>query len=123
GYRHYRHQRPRTQGGAPRIQGQGDGCPGPRTSEEVTTKHQLEAPYTLRSIREMLGLSRAVLAGFIDAGFVQPSRGPRNEYRFTFQDVVLLRTAQGLHAASIPPRKILRSLKRLKAALPRELPL
>ena len=89
----------------------------------MTTKHELEAPYTARSIREMLGLSRAVLAGFIDAGFVQPGRGSRNEYRFTFQDVVLLRTAQGLHAARIPPRKILRSLKRLKAALPKELPL
>jgi tetratricopeptide (TPR) repeat protein len=89
----------------------------------VTTKHELEAPYTLRSIREMLGLSRAVLAGFIDAGFVQPSRGARNEYRFTFQDVVLLRTAQGLQAAQIPPRKILRSLKRLRSALPGELPL
>ena len=87
------------------------------------TKHSLEVPYTLRSIREMLGLSRSVLAGFIDAGFVQPARGPRNEYRFTFQDVVLLRTAQGLQAANIPARKILRSLKRLKAALPTELPL
>jgi tetratricopeptide (TPR) repeat protein len=87
------------------------------------TKHSLEAPYTLRSIREMLGLSRAVLTGFIDAGFVQPTRGVRNEYRFTFQDVVLLRTAQGLHAARIPPRKILSSLRRLKAALPHELPL
>ena len=87
------------------------------------TKHSLEAPYTLRSIREMLGLSRSVLAGFIDAGFVQPLRGPRNEYRFTFQDVVLLRTAQGLQAANIAPRKILRSLRRLKAALPLELPL
>jgi tetratricopeptide (TPR) repeat protein len=71
----------------------------------------------------MLGLSRTVLAGFIDAGFVQPTRGARNEYRFTFQDVVLLRTAQGLQAARIPPRKILRSLKRLKAALPEALPL
>ena len=89
----------------------------------MTTKHELQTPYTVRSIREMLGLSRSVLAGFIDAGFVQPTRGARNEYRFTFQDVVLLRTAQGLHAARIPPRKILRSLKRLKAALPRELPL
>jgi tetratricopeptide (TPR) repeat protein len=89
----------------------------------VTTKHELQSPYTVRSIREMLGLSRTMLAGFIDAGFVQPTRGARNEYRFTFQDVVLLRTAQGLHAARIPPRKILRSLKRLKAALPEELPL
>jgi tetratricopeptide (TPR) repeat protein len=87
------------------------------------TKNPLEAPYTVRSIREMLGVSRAVLTGFIEAGFVQPTRGARNEYRFTFQDVVLLRTAQGLQAARIPPRRILSSLKRLKAALPRELPL
>jgi tetratricopeptide (TPR) repeat protein len=87
------------------------------------TKDLTEAPYTLRSLREMLGLSRTMLAGFIDAGFVAPRRGPRNEYRFTFQDVVLLRTAQGLQAASIPPRKILRSLRRLKTVLPRELPL
>jgi tetratricopeptide (TPR) repeat protein len=71
----------------------------------------------------MLGLSRAVLAGFIDAGFVQPRRGTRNEFRFTFQDVVLLRTALELRAARIPPRKILRSLRRLKAVLPHELPL
>jgi tetratricopeptide (TPR) repeat protein len=87
------------------------------------TKQSQEPVFNLRSIREMLGLSRTVLTGFIDAGFVTPARGPRNEYRFTFQDVVLLRTAQGLQAASIPPRKILRSLQRLKAALPQELPL
>ena len=87
------------------------------------TKHALEAPYTLRSIQEMLGLSRGVISGLINAGFVNPMRGLRNEYRFTFQDVVLLRTANGLQAARIPPRKILRSLQRLKAALPRELPL
>ena len=89
----------------------------------MTTKHELQTPYTVRSIREMLGLSRSMLAGFIDAGFVQPTRGSRNEYRFTFQDVVLLRTAQSLHAARIPPRKILRSLQRLKATLPEEVPL
>src|SRR5205814_628621 len=36
---------------------------------------------------------------------------------------VLLRTAYSLQAAQIPPRKILRSLQRLKASLPSELPL
>lgn len=82
-----------------------------------------ESPYTLSSIREMLGISRAVLSGLIDTGFVTPSRGRHNEYRFTFQDVVLLRTAYGLQCAQIPPRKILRSLQRLKAALPEALPL
>jgi tetratricopeptide (TPR) repeat protein len=71
----------------------------------------------------MLGLSRAVITGLIGAGFVTPSRGKRREYRFSFQDVVLLRTAYSLQAAQIPPRRILSSLRRLKASLPDELPL
>jgi hypothetical protein len=74
--------------------------------------------YTLRSIEAMLGIPRAVITRLIAAGFVTPSRGKRREYRFTFQDVVLLRTAYGLQAADIPARKILRSLQRLKATLP-----
>ena len=71
----------------------------------------------------MLGLSRAIVAGLIAEGFVTPTRGRRNEWRFTFQDLMLLRTAHALQAARIPPRKILRSLARLKATLPQELPL
>jgi hypothetical protein len=79
--------------------------------------------YTIRSIQEMLGLSRGVVAGLIAAGFVAPGRGKRNEYRFTFRDVVLLRTAVELQAAQIPPRRILASLRKLRATLPAELPL
>jgi len=71
----------------------------------------------------MLGLSRTIVAGLIAEGFVAPTRGPRNEWRFTFQDLMLLRTAHALQASQIPPRKILRSLARLKATLPQELPL
>lgn len=71
----------------------------------------------------MLGLSRTILTGLIASGFVAPARGPRNEYRFSFQDLMLLRTAFALQQAQIPPRKILRSLARLKADLPEELPL
>jgi hypothetical protein len=88
----------------------------------VTTQAP-EAPYTLRAIQQMLGIPRGVIAGLVAAGFVSPQRGPRNEYRFTFQDVVLLRTAHGLQAAHIPPRRILSSLRRLKARLPEALPL
>jgi len=79
--------------------------------------------FSLRDIQSMLGISRAVISGLIASGFVTPSRGARREYRFTFQDVVLLRTAHSLQAAQIPPRKIVRSLQRLRATLPSELPL
>ncbi|HXE47041.1 MAG TPA: tetratricopeptide repeat protein, partial [Ramlibacter sp.] len=71
----------------------------------------------------MLGLSRHIVAGLIEAGFVTPTRGQRNEWRFTFQDLMLLRTAHGLQAQRIPPRRIVRSLARLKSKLPAELPL
>jgi tetratricopeptide (TPR) repeat protein len=79
--------------------------------------------YTLRRVQAMLGLSRSIVAGLIAEGFVAPTRGARNQWRFTFQDLMLLRTAHALRSAGIPPRRILRSLARLKATLPRELPL
>ena len=78
----------------------------------MTVDHP-ETPHTLRSIQEMLGLSRSAIAGLIANGFVRPARGPRNAYRFSFRDVVLLRTAHDLQAADIPTRTILRALQRL----------
>jgi predicted TPR repeat methyltransferase len=77
----------------------------------------------MRGIQQMLGLSRSAVSRLVANGFVSPERGPRNEYRFSFRDVVLLRTAHRLQAADIPTRKIVRALQRLKATLPAELPL
>jgi tetratricopeptide (TPR) repeat protein len=79
--------------------------------------------YSLRRVQALLGLSRAMIAALIAEGFVSPTRGARNAWRFTFQDLMLLRTAHALHAAKIPPRRILRSLAKLKAELPQQLPL
>jgi tetratricopeptide (TPR) repeat protein len=79
--------------------------------------------YSLKSVREMLGLSAGTLTRLIDAGFVTPARGPRNEYRFSFQDVVLLRTADQLLANKIPPRKVVKALVQLRRQLPDEVPL
>jgi tetratricopeptide (TPR) repeat protein len=87
------------------------------------TKRNTGHDYTLRSLQSILGISRRVLSGLIDTGFVQPMRGKRNELRFTFQDVVLLRAAFQLQSSKIPSRKILRALGKLKAELPDELPL
>jgi tetratricopeptide (TPR) repeat protein len=79
--------------------------------------------YSLRDVERLLGLSRSVVAGMIEAGFVAPGRGKRREYRFSFQDLVVLRAASALAAASIPRGRILRSLRRLRAQLPVEAPL
>jgi tetratricopeptide (TPR) repeat protein len=77
----------------------------------------------LKSVRDMLGLSAGTLTRLVDAGFVTPDRGPRNEYQFSFQDVVLLRTAHRLQAAKIPPRRIVKALASLREQLPEQLPL
>ncbi|MEO8280185.1 MAG: tetratricopeptide repeat protein [Ideonella sp.] len=80
-------------------------------------------PYSLRQLEQMIGLTARVISTLIAAGFVTPQRGARNAYRFSFQDVVLLRTAHKLRQAKIPKRRLLRSLKELKAKLPDEMPL
>jgi tetratricopeptide (TPR) repeat protein len=79
--------------------------------------------YSLKSVREMLGLSAGTLTRLIDGGFVTPARGARNEYRFSFQDVVLLRTADQLLANRIAPRKVVKALAQLRRELPSEVPL
>lgn len=79
--------------------------------------------YSLREVGKLLGLSRSMIGRLIDAGFVSPTRGLRREYRFTFRDLVLLRTAQGLSEARIPSARILRSLRRLRSQLPDEVPM
>jgi tetratricopeptide (TPR) repeat protein len=87
------------------------------------TGAEAQAPYTLRSLQQMLGLGRTVILNLVAAGFVVPHRGARNEYRFTFQDVVLLRTAHQLRQAQIAPRRLLRSLRQLRERLPQQLPM
>jgi tetratricopeptide (TPR) repeat protein len=79
--------------------------------------------YSVRDVLDILGIPRSLLSALIDAGFVNPARGTRREYRFSFQDLILLRTAQGLASARISPAKVARALKRLRDALPQELPL
>jgi tetratricopeptide (TPR) repeat protein len=83
----------------------------------------MQTTYTLAEVTQLLGLSRAVISGLVAAGFVAPARGPRREYRFSFQDLVLLRAAQGLRQAQIAPRRIVRSLKALREKLPERMPL
>lgn len=79
--------------------------------------------YTLAQLEQMLGLARREIAALIDAGFVSPERGSGRQFRFSFRDVVLLRTAHRLRSAGVPARKVLRALQRLREQLPAEVPL
>jgi len=79
--------------------------------------------YSVRDVERVLRLSRSAIRGLIDGGFVTPSRGPRRQYRFSFQDLVVLRTAQALTKAKLSPRRIRRSLEDLRRHLPEAMPL
>jgi tetratricopeptide (TPR) repeat protein len=71
----------------------------------------------------MLGLSLGQLRGFVRSGCVDPSRGSRGELRFSFRDLVLLRTAKGLAASTVPARRVQRALAQLRQKLPEGQPL
>jgi len=79
--------------------------------------------YGAREVAKMLGLSVSQVRAYVRAGFLQPTRGPRGELRFSFQDLVLLRTAQGLVSARIAPRRVRSALRKLKEQLPEGRPL
>jgi tetratricopeptide (TPR) repeat protein len=79
--------------------------------------------YSTREVAELLGIPVQRVRALVRAGLVSPQRGAASRYQFSFQDIVLLRTAQGLTAAKLPRRRIWRALKTLAAQLPPERPL
>jgi tetratricopeptide (TPR) repeat protein len=79
--------------------------------------------YSMRDVERLLQLSRGTLQGLVRLGFVRPTRGSRRQYLFSFQDLIILRAARALMQASIPQRRIRRSLGQLRERLPEALPL
>ncbi|HXY76903.1 MAG TPA: tetratricopeptide repeat protein [Steroidobacteraceae bacterium] len=79
--------------------------------------------YSVRDVERVLQLAPSATRGLIRAGFVKPARGPRREYRFSFQDLIVLRTARGLMQAKIPKKRIRRALESLRRNLPESMPL
>jgi tetratricopeptide (TPR) repeat protein len=74
--------------------------------------------YRTRDVARMFAMREAEVRRYAQAGFVSPRRGPRNALRFSFQDLVLLRAAAELVKARLPPTRVRRALRRLKAQLP-----
>jgi tetratricopeptide (TPR) repeat protein len=80
-------------------------------------------PYGVREVENLLHLPRSTIRALIAAGFVSPARGPRNAWLFSFQDLIVLRTAQALADAKVPPRRITKSVRELRRHLPDAMPL
>jgi tetratricopeptide (TPR) repeat protein len=79
--------------------------------------------YGVRDVERLLRLSRGTIRSLIAAGFVVPARGPRGAWQFSFQDLIVLRTAQALADAHVPKRRITRSMRELRRHLPDAMPL
>ena len=77
----------------------------------------------MRDIERLLGMPAATLRALVDAKFVSPARGARRAWRFSFQDLIVLRAAQSLVAANVPRRRLLAALRELRRQLPESMPL
>jgi predicted Zn-dependent protease len=79
--------------------------------------------YSVQDVERVLRLSRSTIRGLVEAGFVNPERGARREYRFSFQDMIVMRTARALIEAKVPRKRIRNSLEDLREHLPQTMPL
>jgi tetratricopeptide (TPR) repeat protein len=102
----------------PRVRSESSRESAPEDSQLTVPNRGLSA----REAAQLLDLSPAQVRAYVRAGFLAPARDARGNYRFSFQDLVLLRTAKAL-AERIPARRVRQALRRLKAQLPSGRPL
>ena len=73
--------------------------------------------YSTREVAGLIGFKPAQVRHYVRRELLNPLRGSNGEYRFRFQDIVLLRTAKGLIDAEVSTRKVYKALTRLKDEL------
>lgn len=78
--------------------------------------------YSTREVAELLALPQEVIRD-IARGVLDPDKSPRGRYRFSFQDIIVLRTAKELLGAGVRRSRINRSLLSLQRRLPTNRPL
>ena len=79
--------------------------------------------YSVQDVARVLDVSTSQVRTFVRASLLEPERDDSGHWRFSFQDLVLLRTAKGLIASRIPARKIRSALEKLREQLPDGRPL
>ena len=83
----------------------------------ATFRRQHALNPTYRTYCDLIGMKPEQVRHYVRRELLDPDRSDRGEYRFDFQDVVLLRTAKGLLDADVSARKAYKILLKLKREL------
>ena len=78
--------------------------------------------YSTQEVSELIDLPETVIRD-VARGVLDPDRNPNEHFRFSFQDIVVLRTAKELLLSGVQRSKINRSLFELRQKLPTNRPL
>lgn len=79
--------------------------------------------YSTREVAEVAGLPENRVRRWARAGIVQPHRDLWGRYRYSFQDLALLRTAAKLFDAELTSNRVTRTLRLIQGQLPAGRPL
>ncbi len=74
--------------------------------------------FSTHEVAKILGLPDSKIRSCARAALLAPVRGPGGRLRWSFQDLLLLKTTRGLLEARVPPRRIRRMLASLRRQLP-----
>lgn len=78
--------------------------------------------FDTKELKRLFGIPASHIRALIRAGHINPVK-KAGRLSYSFQDLIVLRTAGSLRAAKIPAQKINRTLREIRASLPAALPL
>lgn len=82
---------------------------------KTTQVSDLAGQYSTAEVADLVGLKPTQVRHYVRRDLLNPLRGARGEFRFSFQDMVMLRSAKELLDAHVPVRRTNRVLLELKA--------
>lgn len=81
------------------------------------------AGYSTKEVADLVNLPRQTIWELARAGVLDPEKTQSLQYRFSFQDIVILRTAKDLIEDGVRKSRIQHALSQLKSQLPTNRPL
>jgi tetratricopeptide (TPR) repeat protein len=78
--------------------------------------------YDAKDLKHRFGIEASAVRSLTRAGHIHPVR-QKGRMHYSFQDLIVLRTATALRAAKIPGQRISRTLRRIRESLPEGMPL